>query len=101
MNQYYKHGQLTGNYKSLVTDIMHNIMNHSLCIRFSCSLRIILVGNAQGISKVMKLDKKFGIRRIIEEIRDFEWDCFKDNEAETISYMLGFEEPLNLDDPNN
>ena len=44
----------------------------------------------------MKNEVKMGIRDIIDEIRDAEWECFKyNNEAETIAYILGLETPQN------
>ena len=56
------------------------------------SLRMILVGNSKTINKVLKSEKKLGVKNILYSIRDLEWDCFKD-EAEIILCILGYEDP--------
>merc|ERR1712189_22 len=59
---------------------------------WACScLRYILVGNHNGLEKVIKNSKRLGVQTILEEIFDLDWECFKGNEAENLQYLLGLE----------
>ena len=54
------------------------------------SLRYILVGNHNGLEKVIKNSKRLGVQTILEEIYDLDWECFKEKFFKSISSSFSY-----------